>query len=160
MHVFDAVRKALEGDTYYGAVVRGELLAKSFECGTHSTTLVSVSKYFEHSRFRMLRNGILADAAQKCHRVALRSQTLQVYTTLLPLAAYRARAWIERVDNRAVIVGHILVQRLRGGGDAEVARSQAELVFLNGRGDITQVHNAVRLQDLTASTTSSSSLLG
>merc|ERR1719265_333507 len=106
--VFDKVREALEGDTYRGSVLRHELIAKDFECGTHATSLQAVARYFEHSRFRMLRHGCLADAFKLAARVPLRAQVVQMAIRLKPLQKYKIRTWLQHVGTRHVLLSHTL----------------------------------------------------
>ena len=147
------MRKALEGDTYWGSVVRQELVAKAYECGTHSATLVTVARYFEHSRFRLLRNGCLADATAQASRVVLRAQVLQLAGRLEAMATYQLRAWVERVGRRTVVVGHAVSQRLANGDSIDVARGSAAVNFLGRRGEALEVPDAHRLRELAATST-------
>mmetsp|Transcript_94812 Transcript_94812/g.271935 ORF Transcript_94812/g.271935 Transcript_94812/m.271935 type:complete len:527 (-) Transcript_94812:72-1652(-) len=151
MVVFDEVRKALEGDIYWGSVVRSGPLAKAYECGTHSTTLMSAARYFEHSRFRLLHNGCLADNTHAAERVALQAQVVRVLERIQPLRRYELCTWVEDVGRRAVVVGHALSRRKRGGGTVDVAVGSATVVFISAQGEAMEVADRQRLRELSAS---------
>lgn len=146
MLVFDEVRKAVEGDTYWGSVIRSELIAKAFECGTSSTTLVSAARFFQHSRYRLIQNGCLADAAA-CGRVLLRSQVLQLQGNLKPLVEYELRSWLQQVESSSVMVGHSISQKL-DGDIVDVARGFATLVSVDAHGCSMEVPNCQQLKEL------------
>ncbi|CAJ1393802.1 unnamed protein product [Effrenium voratum] len=150
MCVFDEVRKALEGDAYWGSVIRSELIAKAFECGTSSSTMVSLARFFEHARFRLVQKGCLADAAASSAQVVLRSQSLQLASTLQPLVHYDLRTWLEEVRMHSVLLGHTISRRSLRGTET-VADGWATLVFLDGRGRAMEVPGAAQLQDLAMS---------
>lgn len=148
MLVFDEVRKAMEGDTYWGSVIRSELIAKAFECGTSSTTMVSAARFFQHSRYRLIQNGCLADAAAACGRVLLRSQVLQLAGHLQPLVEYELRTWLQQVEISSVMVGHTISQKLENGDVVDVARAWATLVFVDSHGNSMEVPNCQQLKEL------------
>jgi len=148
--VFDEVRKALERETYWGSVVRSDLVAKAFECGTYATTMFTVARYFEHSRYRLLHNGCLADAMSQAHHVALRAQVVQLAERLEPLTRYLMRAWLEHVGRHAVVVGHAISKPLEDGSVVDVARGSAALVFLGLDRESMEIPGAPRLRELVA----------
>lgn len=158
MLVFDEVRKAVEGDTYWGSVIRSELIAKAFECGTSSTTLVSAARFFQHSRYRLIQNGCLADAAACCGRVLLRSQVLQLAGNLKPLVEYELRTWLQQVESSSVMVGHTISQKL-DGDVVDVARGWATLVFVDVHGSSMEVPNCQQLKELAMPATAASTAL-
>eukprot|EP00931_Biecheleriopsis_adriatica_P119715 TRINITY_DN94922_c0_g1_i1.p1 TRINITY_DN94922_c0_g1~~TRINITY_DN94922_c0_g1_i1.p1 ORF type:complete len:539 (-),score=109.80 TRINITY_DN94922_c0_g1_i1:34-1650(-) len=153
MLVFDEVRKALEGDTYWGSVLRSEIVAKAYECGSFSTTLVSLAQFFQHSRFRLVQKGCLADAAAKAERVVLRAQVLQLAARLEPMARYQIRSWLEKVGRHSVVIGHAISQNLRSGNVVCVARGSAALVLLDGNHKVMEVPEFERLSELAAPAT-------
>lgn len=146
--IFDEVRKALEGDTYWGSVVRSEVQTKGFECGSWSTALQTVSRFFEHSRFRMLINGCLAEASEKSERIALRAQVIKLAKLLSPMEKYQIRTWLQSVGERSVVVGHFISQSLPNGDVVDVARGSAALVFVNQQGAAMTLPGADRLRGL------------
>lgn len=146
--IFDEVRQALEGDTYWGSVVRSEVVTKGYECGTWSTALVTVAQFFEHSRFRMLVNGCLGQASQKCEKVALRAQVLKLAHLLEPQKKYQIRTWLESVRERSVVVGHFISESLPNGDVVDVARGSAALVFIDQNGAAMKLPDADRLRSL------------
>jgi len=146
--VFDRVRQALEGDTYWGSVVRSELSAKDFDCGSHATCLQAVARYFEHSRYRMLFHGCLSGASASASRVAVRAQVVQVAMRLKPLQQYKMRTWLEHVGNRNVLLGHAISQQLADGSVEDVARGHSALVFLGSTGQALEIPGASQLRDL------------
>eukprot|EP00929_Paragymnodinium_shiwhaense_P058014 TRINITY_DN29060_c0_g1_i1.p1 TRINITY_DN29060_c0_g1~~TRINITY_DN29060_c0_g1_i1.p1 ORF type:complete len:521 (-),score=92.55 TRINITY_DN29060_c0_g1_i1:58-1620(-) len=150
MVVFEELRKALEGDTYWGSVIRSKLQAKVYECGTHSTSLISVTRYFEHARYGLLRHGCLSEALSRATRTVLRAQVVTLGACLQPDGEYHVRAWLERIGKRAVVVGHNISQKLShpAGHVIEVARASAALVFLGRRGEAMEVPHADQLRDL------------
>lgn len=147
LRVFDEVRKAVEGDTYWGSVIRSEFIAKAFECGSESRTLISLARYFEHARYRLVQKGCLADAAAKVDRIILRSQVLRVLRTLEPLEQYELRTWLDKVRPHSVLVGHTITQRSAEGEVVEVARGWAVLIFLQSD-RVMEVPDAGRLAEL------------
>eukprot|EP00930_Biecheleria_cincta_P048488 TRINITY_DN33781_c0_g1_i1.p1 TRINITY_DN33781_c0_g1~~TRINITY_DN33781_c0_g1_i1.p1 ORF type:complete len:534 (-),score=78.12 TRINITY_DN33781_c0_g1_i1:46-1647(-) len=151
--VFDEVRKALEGDTYWGSVLRSEVVVKAYECGSYSTSLITMAQFFEHSRFRLVQKGALSDAAGRATQVVLRAQVLQVAECLEPLTRYELRAWLEKVSSHSVIIGHAMSRRLSSGNVVDVARGSAALVFVDTHGEAMQVPDASFLRELAAPAT-------
>lgn len=147
--VFDKVREALEGDTYRGSVVRQELISKDFECGSYATSVQTIARYFEHSRFRMLQQGCLADAFKLSdQRVALRAQVVHIAICLRPLQTYRLLTWLEKVGTRAVTLSHAISQQLPDGTVEDVARGSSALVFPDGQGHAMEIPRVKGLREL------------
>jgi len=146
--VFDKVREALEGDTYWGSVVRSELMAKDFDCGSSATSLQAIAQYFQHSRFRMLWHGCLAEASAKCSRVSLRAQVVTMAIPLQPLQKYKLKTWLESVSQHSVVLSHTISQQLADGRVQDVARGSAVLVFTGESGETLQIPRARQIRDL------------
>ncbi|OLQ04620.1 Adenylate kinase [Symbiodinium microadriaticum] len=125
----------------------GDNKKSAFECGSESRTLISLARYFEHARYRLVQKSCLADAAAKVDRIILRSQVLQVLRTLEPLEQYELRTWLDEVRPHSVLVGHTITQRSAEGEVVEVARGWAVLIFLQSD-RVMEVPDAGRLAEL------------
>jgi acyl-CoA thioesterase FadM len=105
--VFDALRRHLEGDAYWGTSFTTHLSIKGYECGTSMNDILSVSSYFTHMQWRMVNNGCLRDA-QRSTTVAVRAQTLQLDRPLVVNSSVVARCSVIHVGRTSVELSFLL----------------------------------------------------
>jgi len=129
--VFDALRRQLEGDSYWGTSFSTHLSIKGYECGTSMTDILSLSSYFTHMQWRMVNNGCLRDA-QRNTTVAVRAQTLHLDRPLVVNSSVVARCSVIQVGRTSVELSFLLTDV--GGWD--YGSGKVVLVFLQQRGAV------------------------
>eukprot|EP00457_Paulinella_chromatophora_P005222 gb/GEZN01005236.1/.p1 GENE.gb/GEZN01005236.1/~~gb/GEZN01005236.1/.p1 ORF type:complete len:518 (+),score=96.73 gb/GEZN01005236.1/:45-1598(+) len=59
--LFENLKKLLEGEEYWGRLIKSKVTVQSGECGSRARSLISIGRYFEHSTWSMLKRGCLSE---------------------------------------------------------------------------------------------------
>eukprot|EP00928_Gymnodinium_smaydae_P009827 TRINITY_DN1367_c1_g1_i1.p1 TRINITY_DN1367_c1_g1~~TRINITY_DN1367_c1_g1_i1.p1 ORF type:complete len:554 (+),score=116.26 TRINITY_DN1367_c1_g1_i1:96-1757(+) len=152
--VSELLRRRLEGNAYYGSVIRSRYAPKVYECTNHAVSLQSIANFFEHSRYRLLQSGCLQEAAAKAARIVVHAQMLHLEECLAVLQEYEMCAWLEHVGDYSVVLGHSM-SRACGGAESsassdvkEVALGSAAVTFLDAHGQRLAIPGVERLRQL------------
>ncbi|CAK8993084.1 Probable adenylate kinase 2 [Durusdinium trenchii] len=122
--VFDRIRDVIEGELYWGCLIRESVTVRAYECSPTfdvrgTSDFVTMTNYFEHMLWLMLGRGVLADVVHPISfrggarlvrepevQFVVRAHNVELHHGLVPGLELSLKVWLEHVGERSVIVGH------------------------------------------------------
>jgi len=122
--VFDGIRNVIEGDLYWGTIIKRLFTVRSYECSSTfdlrgTSDLISATRYFEHMLWLMRGRGVLADldhpisfadGAKLNMRsddvdLVIRAHSVELKHALVAGLDVQCRIWLEKVGVRSLTLG-------------------------------------------------------
>jgi len=127
--IFDAIRQQLEKGAYWGTRFETAISVKEYECGSSAVDLISLSRFFDHMRWRMLNNGCLKDTREPGVKCVLRAQSVQLSWPLSTASSVTVKCWMSHIGFTSAGLRFKLCETDNPGN--ELGGGTCELVYID-----------------------------